>query len=86
MSCSTVRSLFRSLTQVDRLNKVKRFAGKRMYRHCSIDAYRSSIHNRKDGFWLKFSNFMSDHAVGWRGIQPLADIETQGWDQHGKML
>ncbi|MGH1488489.1 MAG: M48 family metallopeptidase [Acidimicrobiales bacterium] len=62
------------------------FAGKRMYRHCSVDAYLHSIENHKDGFWLKFSNFLSDHAVGWRRIQPLADIETNGWDQHGKML
>lgn len=62
------------------------FAGKRMYRHCSIDAYQASIENHKDGFWLKFTNFLSDHAVGWRRIQPLADIETKGWDQHGKML
>ena len=62
------------------------FAGKRMYRHCSIDAYQASIANHKDGFWLKVVNFLSDHAVGWRRLQPLVDIENQGWDQHGKML
>ncbi len=62
------------------------FAGKRMYRHCSLDAFRQSVDNHKDGFWLKFSNFMADHPVGWRRIEPLADIKTKGWDQHGKML
>ncbi|MEM9656381.1 MAG: M48 family metallopeptidase [Actinomycetota bacterium] len=62
------------------------FAGKRMYRHCSIDACRASIANHKDGFWLKVANLLSDHAVGWRRIEPLANIETNGWDRHGKML
>lgn len=62
------------------------FAGKRMYRRCSVDAYRASNSNHKDGFWLKFTNFLSDHAVGMRRIEPLATIEEQGWDQHGKML
>lgn len=62
------------------------FAGKRMYRRCSVDAYRASNSNHKDGFWLKFTNFLSDHAVGMRRIEPLATIDENGWDQHGKML
>lgn len=62
------------------------FAGKRMYRHVDIDAYHRSIHAHKEGFWLRFVNFWNDHAVGFRRMQPLADIETTGWDVHGKML
>ncbi len=61
-------------------------AGKRMYQHVDFDAYRDSIQDHKDGFWLKFVNFWSDHAVGFRRIEPLADIETTGWNVHGKML
>lgn len=62
------------------------FAGKWMYRHCDLTAYRDSVADHKDGFWLKFANFWSDHAVGFRRIEPVADVEATGWDIHGKML
>jgi hypothetical protein len=62
------------------------YAGKRMYRRIDIDAYLASVRNHKDGFWLKFAHFWSAHAVGFRRIEPLSDIDSTGWDVHGKML
>ncbi len=62
------------------------FAGKRMYRRVDLDAYFDSIENHKDGFWLRFANFWSGHAVGFRRMQPLRDIEATGWDVHGRMF
>lgn len=62
------------------------FAGKRMYRRVDLDAYLESVEDHKDGFWMKFANFWSGHAVGFRRMQPLSNIEQTGWDVHGKML
>ena len=62
------------------------FAGKNMYKHCDHDAYLESVRAHKDGFWLRFVNFMADHAVGFRRISALARSEEEGWDVHGKML
>lgn len=62
------------------------FAGKRMYRRVNLGAYFESVDNHKHGFWMRFTNFWSSHAVGFRRMQPLRDIETTGWDVHGKML
>ncbi len=62
------------------------FAGKNMYKHCDHDAYLDSVRAHKDGFWLRFVNFMADHAVGFRRISALARSEEEGWDVHGKML
>ncbi len=62
------------------------FAGKRMYRRIDLDAYYDSVANHNDGFWMKFANFWSNHAVGFRRMQPLRNIEQTGWDVHGKML
>ncbi len=68
------------------LSMMSLVAGKRMYRHINLEAYQASVRDHDDGFWLKFVNFWSDHAVGFRRIQPLVDIEKTGWDVHGKML
>ncbi len=62
------------------------FAGKRMHRHCDHAAYVKSIRNHKDGFWLKFTNIFSDHAVGFRRYSAIAEAEEKGWDVHGKMI
>lgn len=62
------------------------FAGKRAYRHVDLGEYLASVEKHNDGFWMKFANFWSGHAVGFRRMQPIADIEQSGWDVHGKML
>lgn len=62
------------------------FAGKRIYNRVDIDAYRDSARDHGTGFWLRVANFFSGHAVGFRRMEPLAEIETAGWDVHGKML
>lgn len=62
------------------------FAGKRMYRRTNMAAYRTSVANHRGGFWLRVVNFFADHAVGFRRMEALSRIETEGWDVHGKML
>ncbi len=62
------------------------YAGKRMYRRVDLDSYFDSVQRHKNGFWLRFSNFWSDHAVGFRRMEPLRNIDQTGWDIHGKML
>ncbi len=62
------------------------FAGKRMYRRVDLKAYLDSVSDHRDGFWLKVANLASDHPVGFRRVQPLAELDTTGWDVHGRML
>lgn len=62
------------------------FAGKRLYRRTNVAAYTASVNNHKNGFWLRFVNFLADHAVGFRRMDALARVERDGWDVHGKML
>lgn len=62
------------------------YAGKRMYRHCDMDVYEQSVRDHRDGFWLRVANFLADHAVGFRRMEALADVEANGWDVHGRML
>lgn len=62
------------------------FAGKRMYRRTNIAAYGESVRNHKNGFWLRVVNFLADHAVGFRRMEALSRIDSEGWDVHGKML
>lgn len=62
------------------------FAGKHLYSHVDFDEYMRSVRNHKDGFWLKLSNFMADHAVGFRRMEAIKETEEKGWDVHGKML
>ncbi|WP_233340654.1 M48 family metallopeptidase [Streptococcus sp. 121] len=61
-------------------------AGKNLYSKVDFDEFIRSVDNHKDGFWLKYSNFMADHAVGFRRIQAIKETEEKGWDVHGKML
>ena len=68
------------------LSMMSLMAGKRMYRYVNLEAYQASVRRHGDGFWLRFVNFWSDHAVGFRRMEPLADLENTGWDVHGKML
>lgn len=62
------------------------FAGKRMYRRVDLDAYFDSVERHPDGLWLKVANFRSNHAVGFRRMEALRRIRTEGWDVHGRML
>lgn len=61
-------------------------AGKRIYRRVDANAYLESVHAHKDGFWLQFANFLSDHAVGFRRMEALSRISNEGWNVHGRML
>lgn len=62
------------------------FAGKRMYRRTNFVAYKASMNTHKNGFWLRFVNFLADHAVGFRRMETLSRVESEGWNVHGKML
>jgi len=62
------------------------FAGKRLYPRVNPDAYFDSVQNHRDGFWLRAANFWSNHAVGFRRMEPLRRLAAEGWDVHGKML
>lgn len=44
------------------------------------------MRHHKDGFWLKLSNFLADHPVGFRRMEAIKETEEKGWDVHGKML
>ncbi|WP_370325367.1 M48 family metalloprotease [Euzebya sp.] len=62
------------------------YAGKRVYRHVDVDAYRRSVANHRDGLWLRLANLFSSHAVGFRRLQALSAVDQEGWDVHGRML
>lgn len=62
------------------------FAGKNLYSQVDFDEYIRSVRHHKDGFWLKLSNFLADHPVGFRRMEAIKETEEKGWDVHGKML
>ena len=62
------------------------FAGKRIYRHVSMEEYMASVAAHKDGFWLRAANLFADHAVGFRRMSALYQVNEKGWDIHGRML
>lgn len=68
------------------LGMISLFAGKNLGHKVDIDEYFNSIANHKDGLWLRVSNFLSSHAVGFRRMKALQDAKTKGWNIHGKML
>ena len=70
----------------DVLTMVNLFAGKNLGHRIDIDEYFRTVDDHKDGFWLRFANFRSDHAVGFRRMGALHRTLTEGWDVHGKML
>lgn len=61
-------------------------AGKHLAHRVNMEEYYRSITTHKDGFWLKLSNFLVDHALGFRRMAAIAESKTQGWDVHGRML
>lgn len=68
------------------LGMISLFAGKNLGPKVDIDEYFNSVDNHTDGLWLRVSNFMSSHAVGFRRMKALKNAKTQGWNVHGKML
>ncbi len=62
------------------------YAGKRVYRNVDIEAYMASVAAHKDGFWLKVVNLFSSHPVGFRRMTALYQVQSRGWNIHGKML
>jgi Zn-dependent protease with chaperone function len=62
------------------------YAGKHMQKDVDLDAYFDSVQDHKDGFWLKVANFRADHPVGFRRMTTLKQMETQGWDVHGRFF
>ena len=62
------------------------FAGKHIGEHVDQDAYFESVAAHQDGFWLKVANFRADHAVGFRRMEALRRVQTEGWGVQGRML
>lgn len=62
------------------------YAGKRVYRRVDHGAYLESVRRHRDGLWLRAVNAWSTHPVGWRRMSALAELDTTGWDTHGRML
>lgn len=62
------------------------FSGKNVAKQVDPDEYVRNIGTHKNGFWLRFANFLSDHAVGFRRMKALSEVRIRGWNVHGKML
>ncbi|MCK7642543.1 M48 family metallopeptidase [Corynebacterium sp. P6145] len=70
----------------DVLTMVNLFAGKNLGHRVDVDEYFRTSEAHGESFWLRFANFRSDHAVGFRRMDALRRTLTEGWDVHGKML
>ncbi|MCM1013659.1 M48 family metallopeptidase [Brevibacterium sp. XM4083] len=70
----------------DAMKLIALFAGKNMAKHVDVDAYIRSVDRHKNGFWLRLSNFLAGHAVGFRRMKALSLVKTHGWNVQGKML
>ncbi|PIE81313.1 MAG: peptidase M48 [Chloroflexi bacterium] len=62
------------------------YAGKNLGGYVNIDEYFRTVENNDKHLFLKFINFRSDHAVGYRRMKALYDTKEKGWDVHGQML
>jgi len=62
------------------------YAGKNIYQRVDPDAYLESVGRLGNSPWLRFSNFLADHAVGFRRMEALLRTRREGWDVHGRML
>lgn len=69
-----------------KMGMINLYAGKHLAPRVDMDEYFRSVDNHKDGIWLRLSNFLSDHAVGFRRMKAIKDTETHGWNVHGRML
>nr|WP_200252492.1 M48 family metallopeptidase [Corynebacterium pygosceleis] len=70
----------------DVLTMVDLFAGKNLGHRIDVDEYFRTSDAHGEGLWLRFADFRSDHAVGFRRMGALRRTLTEGWDVHGKML
>lgn len=70
----------------DAMKMIALFSGKNLASRVDVDAYIRSVDRHKNGFWLRLSNFLSGHAVGFRRMKALSQVKTQGWNVQGKML
>lgn len=70
----------------DAMKLIALFAGKNLAGKVDTEAYIRSVDRHKNGFWLRLSNFLSGHAVGFRRMKALSLVRTQGWNVQGKML
>ncbi|WP_067142231.1 M48 family metallopeptidase [Oceanivirga salmonicida] len=62
------------------------FAGKNLGKHVDIEEYFNTIEKHEEDIWLKFINFRSDHAVGYRRMKAVKLAKEKGWNVHGRML
>ncbi|MCX7541796.1 M48 family metallopeptidase [Corynebacterium sp. P5848] len=70
----------------DVLTMIHLFAGKNLGHRIDLDEYFRTVDGHKEGFWLRFANFRSDHAIGFRRMTTLRRTLTKGWNVHGKMI
>ncbi|GGI42829.1 M48 family metallopeptidase [Mammaliicoccus stepanovicii] len=69
------------------LSMIYLFSGKYMGSRIEIEEYFKSIDLHDESIWLKLSNFLSDHPVGFRRMKALKEAKEKGtWDVHGKFL
>ncbi|MDV2550940.1 M48 family metallopeptidase [Enterococcus faecalis] len=69
------------------LSMIYLFSGKYMGSRVDLEEYFHSIDLHDDTIWLKLSNFLSDHPVGFRRMQTLKKSKDTGnWDVHGKFF
>ena len=61
------------------------YAGKHIYKRISRDAYFESVEKHRNGFWLAISNILADHAVGFRRMHAVKQMQESGWNIHGRM-
>ncbi|HEC2145942.1 TPA: M48 family metallopeptidase [Staphylococcus delphini] len=69
------------------LSMIYLFSGKYMGSRIEIEEYFKSIDLHDETIWLKLSNFLSDHPVGFRRMKALKEAKEKGtWDVHGKFI
>lgn len=69
------------------LSMIYLFSGKYMGSRIEIEEYFKSIDLHDETIWLKLSNFLSDHPVGFRRMKALKEAKEKGtWDVHGKFV
>ncbi|MBU0438865.1 peptidase M48 [Staphylococcus succinus] len=63
------------------------FSGKYMGSKIDLEEYFNSIDLHDESIWLKLSNFLSDHPVGFRRMKVIKQAKENGtWDVHGKFF
>ncbi|MCU9534098.1 M48 family metalloprotease [Streptococcus sp. CSL10205-OR2] len=70
----------------DALSAIYLYAGKQLGSYVNISEYFNTIAKHDDDFSLKIANAMSNYPVGYRRMQILRQMQSQGYDVHGKLL